>query len=542
MPSKPLLPLVAILVLLVATTACPAQDRPSLEAAAGKLADGIRKAGFTRVAVMPLAFEEDLRRQQKEDVDRRNAGGSILQRRAAGSRRVRIDGAREDQGDGPTASASLHARLLTEQMESLLAEAAGGDFRVMPSAPVLDRLREKPAQVAALAPTGESLAEPIRAAGDVEAVVVGTLRDRFEEADNGGAAILTFEMLDVAWKLVGLDDNSIRAAANATRFVSLADEVYRGRSGEFFRWEGDRLKVLQSVPPADRAKIPLAPGDSIDLHAPPGFNRDLNPLFNPSCPYKVRYLVEGKARPLTIAVDEKPSQRFRAPSQTMANWGGHAYLAVEPGESVEVRVKNTTSKRARVAVFVDGVNILGKRRELPDERCGAWVLEKGVEANFRGWYSGGKDSTLLERFVLGRWEDSVAGQLDLEADARESQLITVVVFSEGWPERAKLSFFERMWSQHHWWDPGTGRIVVSEKLEPPGSLGAAPSLFGMAGLKPEAAKIQWVAADNPGTILAAMSVGYGPQTQASLRMGRRLDGIVGFNGNWKLVTTPPAGQ
>ena len=149
MPAKPLVLLVAMLVLLVATTSCPAQDRPSLEAAAGKLADGIRKAGFTRVAVMPLAFEEDLRRQQKEDVDRRNGGGDALQRRAAGSRRVRIDGAREDQGDGPTASASLHARLLTEQMESLLAEAAGGDFRVMPSAPVLDRLREKPAQVAA---------------------------------------------------------------------------------------------------------------------------------------------------------------------------------------------------------------------------------------------------------------------------------------------------------------------------------------------------------------------------------------------------------
>ena len=102
----------------------------------------------------------------------------------------------------------------------------------------------------------------------------------------------------------------------------------------------------------------------------------------------------SRRRPVLIAIDDDDGRK-PPPERGGAAWGGHAFLPVEPGETPVITVRNTTGKRAMVAVLVDGVNILGKRRELPDEHCRAWVIDPGVRAKFRGWYSGEEKAKLL---------------------------------------------------------------------------------------------------------------------------------------------------
>lgn len=514
----PSLILVALLILTAAPV--PAQPAEDVKPAAAKLAEAIRKAGLGSVGVLPVVFEED------RPVD--GAAAPV----ARGS----------DDRPANKASASPHARLLVERMEIFLAEAAGGDFRVVPSRRILERIEREPEKAAALASSGDRLGAPLRALGEgVEGVVVGHLvHGRKEDPDADGGLVRTDEILDVAWKLVDLADGSIRGAATDTRRASLADAVYRGQSGEFFRWEGDRLKVLHH-PAGDRpARFPLGPGEPERSHLPDGVNRDLNPLLNPNCPYKVGFTVDDVERPVLIAIDDVGGQT-PPPERIGAAWGGHAFLPVEPGETPVITVRNTTGKRAMVAVLVDGVNILGKARELPDERCRAWVIDPGVRAKFRGWYSGEEKATLLEKFVVTSWEDTIAGRLGLPADAAQSQLITVVVFHEGWPTTGTMSFFPKRWEQAHWWDPRQGRIGVWEGIPEQTGTGSRQR-FGLGGLKPEPVQLQWVPAKTPGTILAAMTVLYGPRTEAQMRMEHRLGTSPGAPRRWTLVETLPTGS
>ena len=77
---------------------------------------------------------------------------------------------------------------------------------------------------------------------------------------------------------------------------------------------------------------------------------------------------------------------------------------------------------------------------------------------------------------------------------------------------------------------------------PAGSAGAAANIFGMGGLKPEPGQLQWVKGQPQGTILAAMTVWYGPQGDIPCVMARRLKGIVGFNGSWPAAKSQPGGR
>lgn len=488
---------------------------------AEKIAAGIRRAGFQRVVVLPLVIEEDLGAEQ---IARHNGGAAP----AAPSSSAAL------------LSASFHSRLLPERMEMALAEAAAGDFSLVPCATLLAAL-ERGGRAPGSRGIGEAeVAGLVAGQGtNAEGLVVGSLKTRFGEAAGPQGQVLGFSLEDVAWKLVDLRDSTIRAAASTTAFTSLADAVYRGRSAEFFRWDGERLRVLFAFGQHQKERIPLAPSDGNDLSARLEANDHINPIINPNCPYKVRFEFDGKPRALTIPVDRNPSKIVGGPSKTFADWGGHVFLPIEPGETPVIKLTNDGAKRVMVALFVDGVNVLGKRRELPDERCATWVLDAKKEGTFRGWYTGPRGEEQVEPFVLEPWQRSIAGKLGLERDADQAQAITIVVFTEGWPDREKLAFFDRDWTQSLFWDGGRRQLVVKEGVLSPGGFGAAPDVFGMGGLAPQPGKLAWVKGQPQGTILAAMTVWYGPQGEMRRIMERRLKGIVGFGGPWVAVTTVP---
>jgi hypothetical protein len=164
-----------------------------------------------------------------------------------------------------------------------------------------------------------------------------------------------------------------------------------------------------------------------------------------------------------------------------------------------------------VAVFIDGINILGKKREIPNEACHAWVLEPNQKMAFKSWWNiENKKQVEEERFVIQDWAESVAGKMGMRGDADSSRAITVVFYTDDFADRNSLAFFERAWLQR--WDLTSNRpnYRVTERLVDPNNLGAAPNMFGMGAKKAVPSQLRWVSDAKVGTMLASMTVWYCP--------------------------------
>jgi hypothetical protein len=153
-------------------------------------------------------------------------------------------------------------------------------------------------------------------------------------------------------------------------------------------------------------------------------------------------------------------------------------VPVEPGEAFFVKVQNTTSHKADVAVFVDGFNILDRRRELPYEKCAIWSLAAGGEGRFRGFYDRSETSTTVAPFVMKAVEDSVAME---QSFTDLLGMITVVLFDNRRPNPQEIYrrsdawyFVSRQWNdQQQQWDyrEEWGQIVGAPQGVPPVGVG-----------------------------------------------------------------------
>jgi hypothetical protein len=411
-----------------------------------------------------------------------------------------------DRSPSRDLAVSLPARLYIENFETLLSEASAGRYRVMPSADLIEAFAKNEVLASSLSPTSSTLNRIIGDTGrDVDAVVIGYADKKTIELQ--GSDFTLNESTDIAWKLLDLRDGTFITSATQNRISSFADAVYNGLSGEFFRWQGNTLKVLLDHESTDRARIPMSPREAAGKYT--NRNSHLNPLFNINCPYKVAFDVEGNQQPLKIPVGKFRPWSQSAPENALANdFGGTAYLPIEPGENLVVRMRNTTQQTARVAMFVDGVNILGKRRELPNDGCQAWVVKPGKSAVFSGFYSNWTTDPQVETFELASWKDSVAAALGVAQSAQTARTITIVVFTEGPVSRGTLRLNPRFksYAESHWWDPDRRSVWVTGEYEEIAAAGQPG--FGMRGRQSVKAPLNLTQAKKPGVILAAMTVLY----------------------------------
>lgn len=425
-------------------------------------------------------------------------------------------------------SASLKVLMHLEQMENYLAEFSFGDIRVITSS----SLHEALSNGELISNNEEFTPEKIQAAlkrhsQGVDAVVVGLLSSTSTEQvwDFSALSEFTPRSTETAWRLIDLRDQTLAGASTVRGVRSLSDAVYEGLSGEFFRWEGRSLRVLSAHSPKGRQQIALNPQEDVSKYRTKEYDARLNPILNPNCPYKVSFKVNGALRAVqlpvfspkfTTAGDDRP-RGFVIPDTEAT-----ALLAVEPGEDLVIRVRNTTPMRARLAVFIDGVNILGKSRELPNNECQSWVIAPNKPYEFLGWYTkewadgDGKP----EPFEITSWEDSAAGQLGLKSNAPASRSITLVFFSEG-PVDRKLLLLDpsdrRYWKQDFWFKNPHSMLTVREWMfqRPSGNVGAVAPAWGMGGKAAISQRLNIVQAGEPGTILAAMTVRYGTESETN---------------------------
>jgi hypothetical protein len=406
-------------------------------------------------------------------------------------------------------------------MQNHLAEASRGAFTLVESVEIMSEVRANK-EVGKLTNSGRQftfLADKIE--GGLQGLVIGTLRDRPLEPNS------IYQTRDISWKLIDLATGDVASGSEFTKPYSLADDVYAGRSQEFFRSEGNG-KSLRPVGfgwsyPGNQ-KVALKPSDSLELFGlyRGDENPDPHPIFNPNCPLQVQLKVDGAERPLMLLaqknlIEMKPGWAY-AHSQDHTTYAkGHslatsrAYLPIEPGEEMNIQLKNTSSQPVMIAVFVDGMNILGKVRQLPDENCRAWAFAPGQTGYFRGWYTGERGQEQVEPFVVTRFEDSVAGKLGEKVHVGA---ITLVMFTNTWPERTSLITNPRPYFLEAYWNPQQKRLAILEGITPPmpPTVGAAPAdAFGMGGKKPVASKLEYRNAGQPCTILAAMTIHYAPQ-------------------------------
>lgn len=458
---------------------------------ASELANKLRKLGVKKVAVLPLAFVED------------ETAAKTAQFRAGAAPNANVAPVR------PLLSASADSLRVAEQMQDYLAEAGQGDFGVVPSQDLFERLSQAELDSTSITSTSKELFKIVNPDDNIGAIVVGTIQ---KVREMGGPEQCTYK-----WKILDSSDRTILLSkSEETRFTSLAEAVYNGQSAEYFRYQNGKLTCLFDFGAEQRNKIPLKPSDPNAL-----YKKGFHPLLNPNCPFKVDFLVNDRVLPIHIAT----IREARAQESILDD----AVINLEPGDEPIVRVTNSLAQRVMVAVFVDGVNILGKKRELPDETIHAWVLESKQTARFKSWWTGDYGKPVEEaEFVIEKWNDTVAGKMGLRGDAEASRAFTIVFFTEGFPKRQDIQFFPRYWYQQASLSNDRKRVFVAEQMERPGMAGAAADMFGMGAKAPKPGQLNWVQGVTVGTMLASMHVHYCPKSETKATFQR----IIPLNRPW----------
>jgi hypothetical protein len=473
------------------------QGTSPMKASANDLADKLRKLNVKKVAVLPITFVEDKSAIQLEQSRNPNRPGNAIA--------------------NTTLSGSGNSLRVAEEMQRFLAEASMGDFGVVPSDVLFERIELSGLKPTDFSPSDtKNLIKAINSEGDIDAVVVNTLRTfHLELPAQNGSSFLGPKQNSHEWSLLSCSDRTILAAKlDEPKFVSLAEAVYDGLSVEYFRYQNGKLTSLLAYSKNEINNLPLLPSDPMEL-----FDKDfllesphrVHPILNSNCPFRVDFLINERSLPLLVA-ESKDFFSGASYSPVMIN--------LEPGEEPSIRIENKSSQQVMVAVFIDGINILGKARQLPDESCRAWLLDQKKTTLFDSWWTGDQNTPVQQsRFVIEDWRESVAGKLGLSGDSASSRAITIVFFTVGFPKRQDIQFFPRHWLQRTSLSSDRNRIFVKEEMEAPGNAGAAPIMFGMGEKAPKPGQLDWVQGATVGTILASMQVRYcpGSETEATFQ-------------------------
>ncbi|MCA9055874.1 MAG: hypothetical protein KDA75_18700, partial [Planctomycetaceae bacterium] len=488
--------------------------------AAQQLTTAIQQGGLHRVGVLPILFEESTRYDM-----------------SASERKL---------------ESSPLGRLYADELQSALIDLSGSDYALLDSVELVAALRvafDDPQQFLGTRRDIDRLASKVD--GGIDGIIVGSINDRPQAPDS------QLSVRDVSWKLMDVRSGTVQIQPRRTGDLSLAEAVYNGLSHEFYRWKDGRLAAVGfgwSPPP--RNLMPLRAEDSLDLYSVMlGAEGQPNPALNPNCPFKIKFLVDGQNRPVTLPVNREimriglppdmggdrqlgnsglygnldslddffggnrrstPAPRRPAVQDNRPQGhqllGNSAYLPLHPGESLHIGVRNDSERQVLVAVYVDGVNILGKERTLPDSRCRVWRAEPGRASAFSGWFTGERGSEQVEEFVVVPWEDSVAAKLGSQDRAGT---ITIIWYQSGAGDNDRwnlVSTFPRTYMFDGYWSPQQRRVIVAEGLAPPG-VAAAGGNFGFGGKPPQPHALRYGPAGNPGALLAATTVHYAPRTE-----------------------------
>jgi hypothetical protein len=86
--------------------------------------------------------------------------------------------------------------------------------------------------------------------------------------------------------------------------------------------------------------------------------------------------------------------------------GGAVFIPASQGEVYQIRLYNRSPQRVAVALYIDGLNTIGMKRELPSAGK-KWVLNPNQTATVRGWQV---DANKAREFTFVGFTESVAAR------------------------------------------------------------------------------------------------------------------------------------
>jgi len=315
---------------------------------------------------------------------------------------------------------ALRARLgpaeqvFAQLLGTALAQRSAGRFQVLQGAKAGELLYDlTPPKLG----DPEQLREVAEKLGGMDALVYAEVAEPDSGSRSAGSHI---PGLAITCRLVDVDGAKQVTAARESLRLSVAGAAYLGESFELRRWDGLELK-----------NVGLHDGTGIHWTAPTDFRTagkydDIcrarkHPLDHPGCPLQLSVLVDGRRR----------TPRYVSAAGSDGPY--HPYVALDLAERFAIEAKNDASRDVYVAVFVDGINILGKRPEHP-ANCRYWRLGAGSTGRFRGWYTAGPNRYLEEEFLIGAGGEGVASSQGYRAKRGQ---ITAVFYTIGMPKKQR---------------------------------------------------------------------------------------------------------
>jgi hypothetical protein len=334
---------------------------------------------------------------------------------------------------------------LAEAFTEALTNQAEGRFEVVKHGPMAEAFRALKLTPADLADR-EALKKLARQAGGLDALVVGRAVDVREPARPGAAAgrlvksEITCNLIDLAsGELIGsaYRDLPINPSLAAYRGEPPGTGTYAPLAVEFPDPAGKGANTPNLAAPSREGANPAGTRQDGAASGPEG--GEVPALDDPRCPFPIQIIVDDMPRKFTKVLNPATGRR-------------EFYVDLEPGETYEIAIKNRTEGTIYGVVYVDGINILGVRRDPDDPRY--WNMAPGQDCLFRGWYLGTDKDYKEVSFIVRPATDSIAAQ--------------VVGLKDGFSDRIgeiQCIFF------------GTEEGAKSE----PGAKSMMPSKFGTAG-------------------------------------------------------------
>ena len=340
-----------------------------VESIARKLSGSIQRAGYRRVGVIPRFLQRE---------------GGV------------------DTWDG---SMGPHGEWLSEVFARSLEDQGRGRFQIVKNLEVARALN-----ALKLSPAGlddrEAMKPLARRAGGLDALIVGRAVDVREPAGPGSTAgklvgsVITCNLFD-------LKTGELTASAYRELPITPSLAAFRGEpagSGAYIPLGIDLADPAgkgvnaPNLPPRPRdvarAEGTRESGSAPSPVGPQGV--EVPALDDPRCPFPVRVIVDGEERHFYRVIHPRTGRR-------------DLFVNLEPGETYQIAVKNKTDATVYGVVYVDGINILGVRRDPDDPRY--WNIARGQDCRFCGWYVKEKDGYKEIPLIVRPASDSIAAQL-----------------------------------------------------------------------------------------------------------------------------------
>lgn len=227
------------------------------------------------------------------------------------------------------------------------------------------------------------------------------------------------KQFDLKCILVDLERDSEQVYGVEELPIALSDAAYMGESWELRRWNADG-STLVNVGLEDTGASPK----SALFGTGPRMEQRQYKWIDRSRPHP---LIAGSGFPASVEIAVKGIPRPLKASSS------NQFVSLEEGEEPVIKVTNLGPKDVYSLVFVDGVNVMGKKREHPGEVIAKErhrLLTSGTAFTYEGWYTPKSENTWnVESFKLTDERDSVAAE---SGSVERVGMITVLFFTVGW--------------------------------------------------------------------------------------------------------------